>query len=95
MAALTPRNLIQHELIGLEVVVVENTNACSVGVSGAVIDETRNTLVISQRGSRKVIPKAAACFRFTLPNGVRVDVDGIQIIGRPEDRIKKRVGAGQ
>jgi len=95
VAALTPRNLIQHELIGLEVVVVESANICSARISGEVIDETRNTLVISHGGSRKVIPKAAACFRFTLPSGVRVDVDGFQIIGRPEDRIKKRVGAGQ
>jgi len=95
MAALTPQNLIQHELMGLKVIVVESANACSVGVSGDVVDETRNTLVISQRGSRKVIPKGVSCFRFTLPSGVRVDVNGFQIIGRPEDRIKKRVGVGR
>ncbi len=93
MVVVTPRNLIQHELIGLETTVVASTNPCSIGISGHVIDETRNTLVISQMKSRKIIPKAISCFRFTLPKGVEVDVDGVQIVGAPENRIKKRKGA--
>ncbi|MBL7118604.1 ribonuclease P protein component 1 [Candidatus Bathyarchaeota archaeon] len=90
MVAMTPQNLVHHELIGLEITVAYSTNSCSVGISGHVIDETRNTLVISQMGSRKIIPKANSRFRFTLPKGVQVDVDGVQIVGGPENRIKKR-----
>jgi len=94
MVAVTPQNLIQHKLIGLGVMVACSTNSCSAGISGHVIDETKNTLVISQMGSRKIIPKATSHFRFTLAKGVQVDVDGVQIVGRPENRIKKRKGAG-
>jgi ribonuclease P protein subunit POP4 len=90
MFMLTPQNLIRHELIGLELTVVGSMNSCSIGLCGRVIDETRNTIIISQGESRKVIPKATACFRFTLPSGVKVDVDGIRIVGEPENRVKKR-----
>ncbi len=44
---ITPENLIYHTLIGLEAVVSGSTNPDMVGIAGAVIDETRNTLVIS------------------------------------------------
>ena len=92
MLMLTPQNLIRHELIGLELTVIRCMNSCSIGLCGRVIDETRNTIIISQDGSRKVIPKATACFRFTLPSGVKVDVDGVQIMGEPENRVKKLTG---
>lgn len=39
----------------------------------------------------KVIPKSNSIFIFTLPNGVKVQVDGRLLVGRPEDRIKKRL----
>jgi len=91
MVVLNPRNLIQHELIGLEVSVMESSNPFCVGISGSVIDETKNTLVVSQ-GKRRVIPKAIARFRFTLPDGRKVDVDGVRILGEPENRIKRSVG---
>jgi ribonuclease P protein subunit POP4 len=45
--AITPENLIYHTLIGLEAVVSGSTNPDMVGIAGVVIDETRNTLVIS------------------------------------------------
>ena len=93
MFMLTPQNLIRHELIGLELTVVGSMNSCSIGLCGRVIDETRNTIVISQGGSRKVIPKATACFRFTLPSGMKVDVNGVQIVGTPENRVKKLTGS--
>lgn len=93
MFVLTPQNLIRHELIGLELTVIGSMNLCSIGLCGRVIDETRNTIVISQGRSRKVIPKATACFRFTLPSGVKVDVDGVKILGQPENRVKKRMEA--
>ncbi|MEA1909324.1 MAG: ribonuclease P protein component 1 [Euryarchaeota archaeon] len=44
---ITPENLVYHTLIGLEALVSGSTNPDMVGIAGAVIDETRNTLVIS------------------------------------------------
>ena len=38
-----------------------------------------------------MIPKDIATFRFNLPDGVQVDVDGRRLAGRPEGRLKTRV----
>jgi ribonuclease P protein subunit POP4 len=44
---ITPENLVYHTLIGLETVVSGSTNPDIVGISGVVVDETRNTLLIT------------------------------------------------
>ncbi|PXF61431.1 MAG: hypothetical protein C4B59_04120 [Candidatus Methanogaster sp.] len=46
---ITPGNLVHHTLIGLETVVSGSTNPDMVGISGVVVDETRNTLLITTR----------------------------------------------
>jgi RNase P/RNase MRP subunit p29 len=38
-----------------------------------------------------MIPKEIATFRFNLPSGIRVDVDGERLVARPESRLKTRV----
>lgn len=82
--------VVQQELIGLDVKVVKSTNPYNVGISGKVIDETRNTLVIRQENADKVVVKNVAVFHFTLSDGTIVEIDGNAILGRPEDRLKKR-----
>ncbi|RJS88886.1 ribonuclease P protein subunit [Candidatus Bathyarchaeota archaeon] len=91
MTPIEPRNLLRHELIGLEAEVVGSTNPCSRGIRGRVVDETRNTLVIEDGGRDKVVVKETSTFRFTLPSGVVVEVEGKYLVGRPEDRVKRRV----
>ncbi|KAF5414114.1 MAG: Ribonuclease P protein component 1 [Candidatus Methanogaster sp.] len=44
---ITPGNLVYHTLIGLETVVAGSTNPDIVGIRGVVVDETRNTLLIT------------------------------------------------
>jgi ribonuclease P protein subunit POP4 len=83
-------SIVQHEFIGLETKVVRSSNPHIVGISGRVVDETRNTLTILQHGKRRVIIKDTAVFDFVMPDGTVVEIDGKIIIGRPEDRIKKR-----
>jgi ribonuclease P protein subunit POP4 len=80
----------QNELIGLNARVAKSTNRDSVGILGKVIDETRNTLVIRQNNSDKIVPKETTIFQFTLSNGSIVEVEGNAIMGRPEDRVKKK-----
>ena len=82
---------IQNEFIGLNAKVVKSTNPNYVGISGKVIDETRNTLVIKHKNEEKVVVKNVAVFHFTMPDGTIVEVDGNIILGRPEDRLKKRL----
>jgi len=82
---------VQDEFIGLKAKVVESSNTDSVGISGTVIDETRNTLVIRHKDADKMVVKGLSVFHFTMPDGTIVEVDGKVILGRPEDRLKKKI----
>jgi ribonuclease P protein subunit POP4 len=81
---------LQHEFIGLNAKIVRSTHTGYVGITGKVIDETRNTLVIRHKTKDKVVVKNTAVFHFTLSDGTIVEVEGNAIVGRPEDRLKKR-----
>ncbi len=87
---ITQRNILRHELIGLPVTVVEASNPHHRGISGTVIDETRNTLRIRTASGVKVIPKHPNTFRFALPDGTVVDVDGSALVMQPERRITQK-----
>ena len=88
---ITPQNLVRHELIGLDVKVKKSTNKSQMGLTGKVVGETYSTLKIENKKGEKVIPKDIAIFIFRLPNGTKVQVDGKILVGRPEDRIKKKL----
>ena len=83
--------IVQREFIGLDAKVVRSSHPNYVGITGRVIDETRNTLVILHKNEKKTIVKGVAIFHFTMPDGTIVEVDGKAIIGRPENRIKWRI----
>ena len=85
-------NIVRHELIGLPVRIASSSDPTHAKVSGRVIDETYNMLKIEAKGGReKVISKSSSIFIFTLPNKSKVKVDGKVLVGRPEDRIKKKI----
>jgi len=89
---ITPRNILLHELIGLEVEVFSSKNPAFKGIKGVVVDETLNLLVIeTEKRERKKVPKELCVFKFRLPDGVQVLVSGSAIRGRPEDRLKKKI----
>lgn len=75
----------RSELIGLDVVVL---SAPYSGISGKVVDETKNTFTISSAGTERMVPKPGNEFRF-IYEGIRMDIKGADIQHRPEDRIKK------
>ena len=83
-------SVVQYEFIGLETTVVKSSNPDVVGLSGKVVDETRNTLTILQDNTEKVIIKDTSVFEFVLPDKTVVEIDGKVIMGRPEDRLKRR-----
>ncbi|MGC8993564.1 MAG: ribonuclease P protein component 1 [Candidatus Aenigmatarchaeota archaeon] len=87
---ITEKNLVRHELIGLEVEVKKSTNKYQEGIKGRVVDETYNMLVIETPKGEKKIEKKSCIFIFKLPSGKRVEVDGKLLVGRPENRIKKK-----
>jgi len=83
--------IVQRELIGLNAKVVRSSHPGYMGIEGRVVDETRNTISILHESKKKIIIKNTSVFNFTMPDGTIVEIDGKAIIGRPENRIKKRV----
>lgn len=94
ISMITSKNIFYHELIGLYCEVIGSSNKALVGLSGIVIDETKNTLLIGKNSNKgieeKRIPKNVSLFHFKLPNEKWVEIDGKILVNRPEDRIKKR-----
>ena len=88
---ITPENIIYHELIGLPVEV----DSDAYRLTGVVVDETRNMLVIGAGGRDRKIPKSCCSFIFTLPDGRRVRVLGSLLRSQPENRIPKRKKKGK
>ena len=83
------QNLLSHEWIGLKVTVEKNTDPGTAGLTGRVVDETRNMLAIQTDTRILRIPKSHAVFRATLTTGESLTVNGNGLRYRPEDRIKK------
>ncbi len=84
-------DLIRYEFIGTEAKVSKSKHPSYVGISGKIIDETRNTFTILHQGKRKRVIKDSAIFHFRFPDGTVVEIDGKILVGRPEDRLKKHV----
>ncbi len=91
MTQISPQNIIRHELIGLDVKIVRSKSPHMRGLKGTIIDESRNMLTIANKGKRLQVPKDIATFRFRLQDGTVVDVDGVRLVARPENRLKTKV----
>ena len=85
-----PENIIRHEFIGLQVEIKDSKDPKKKGIQGKVVDETKKTLKIEGEDKKYEIPKNETEFLFKLPEGQKVKVDGRVIVGRPEERIKKK-----
>lgn len=76
------------ELIGKNVEIKKSIRRELVGLKGKIIDETLNTFLIEVKKKEKKIPKVLCVFRFCVDHNYR-DIDGRDLVYRPEDRIKK------
>ena len=83
--------VLQQCFIGLNAKVTKSSNPEYEGISGKVINETRNALVILHGNEEKTIIKDVTVFHFTLPDRTVVEIDGKLIVGRLENRVKKKV----
>jgi len=87
---ITPYNLLRHELVELEAKVINSNHTDYVGISGKIVDETKNTLIIQDSNIERTIPKNCITLEVKLPDDVIVRINGNLLSGRPEDRIKKK-----
>ena len=78
-------DIMRSELIGLDVLVL---SAPFSGISGRVVDETKNTFTIESAGTERMVPKSGNEFRFVY-NNEQIDIEGNKLLHRPEDRMKK------
>ena len=86
---ITPE-IVQHEFMDLKVKVAKSSNPSCVGARGTIVDETRNTFVMMCRSGRITIAKNHSVFRFTLPDATVMEIEGAALLGRPEERLKRR-----
>jgi ribonuclease P protein subunit POP4 len=88
---ITSKNILGHEMIGLNVKVIKSTNIAREGIKGVVVDESQNTFVIlGSKGKNEkkfILPKKECEFEFDLENE-KVIVKGIDVLKKPEERVK-------
>ncbi|NWF87030.1 ribonuclease P protein component 1 [Candidatus Bathyarchaeota archaeon] len=84
-------DIIRQEFIGTKLKVSKSNDPSYVGMSGKVIDETRDTFAILHKGKKKTVVKDLAVFHFKLSDGTVVEIDGKLLVGRPEDRLKRHI----
>lgn len=89
--SLKPENLARNELIGLHLTVAESSNPGQIGITGQVIDETRNTFLLETKAKVVRLAKKNMSLVFILPDGQRVRICGSVLISQPENRISKRM----
>lgn len=82
---ITSENLHAHEIIGLDAKVELSGNT----MSGRVINETKNTIILQTKQGVKQIPKNVSVWKFSL-YGTRHEIDGTALAGRPHDRLLHR-----
>ncbi len=82
------KDLLRQELIGLDMEIVGSTNKSLRGIKGKIIDETKNTLVIEMQGKTKQILKNQITLKCVIA-GVTARINGMQLVGRSEERLKK------
>ncbi|MCC7570375.1 ribonuclease P protein subunit [Candidatus Micrarchaeota archaeon] len=75
-----------HEFIGLNVTINSSADFSILGLTGTVVDETLNTLVIQDQDSVKIIPKKNNEFIFH--HKTDVNVNGNNILYRSNDRLR-------
>ena len=83
-----PVNVLVKEIIGLTVEVLNDSNPQNIQIRGKVVDETMKTLLIKTTKTLR-IAKQNAIFKINIGDKI-VQVEGRNLIGKPENRIKKQ-----
>lgn len=82
------RNIVLNELIGLKAKVIKSLDRKQKGLSGTVIDETKNTVLLETPSGTRTVIKKTSVFRFYSGRKSFV-VNGEEIGFRPHERIEK------
>ncbi|MDE1829888.1 MAG: ribonuclease P protein subunit [Thaumarchaeota archaeon] len=83
---MTRDNIASHELIGLEIQIVESSNSQVIGISGKVVDETKFMFMVETNKGLKKFPKESSRWKFTFGNS-EAKIDGTKLTKRSYERI--------
>lgn len=88
---ITAKNLLFHEIIGMQASVQECSDPRLINLEGRIIYETKNMITLrTENGSKKSIAKAiAGKIRISTPDGSCCYISGSSLRGRPQDRISR------
>jgi ribonuclease P protein subunit POP4 len=84
---ITPENIIFHELIGLQTLIVDSSNRQIIGLDGKIVDETKYTFTLDTKNGLKKIAKSSSHWKFEL-NGQEKQLDGAMLTRRSFERIR-------
>lgn len=85
----TADNILVHELVGLQVKIIESSDPTLENIKGIIVFETKNMISIRTNGGVKQIPKLAAKkIELHMQSGACF-ISGSSLIGRPEDRTSR------
>jgi ribonuclease P protein subunit POP4 len=82
------RNIVIHELVGLDVEVVDSKDPSQIGTRGRVIRETKNLLYVKTENNIKQLVKSISVFKFS-NGGQQFTVGGNEINFRSDERTVK------
>lgn len=82
-------NILIHEIIGLEMEVLKDSNPSNKYFKGFVTDESKNTITL-EGNKKRIIAKKDAVLLLTI-DGKTMQIEGKSLLGRPEDRIKRKI----
>ena len=81
------KDIIKYELIGCSVEITDSENKSLIGIKGKIIDETKNMLTLD---NQKKIIKDQSILKIEI-NKKTYQINGKLLVGRSEDRLKKRI----
>jgi ribonuclease P protein subunit POP4 len=88
---ITPENIVRHELTGLPMHIVESADPNFVCKNGVILGESKKMIHFRANQRELSVSKNNSVFEMTLPNGDIVRINGSVLLGRTEDRMKKRL----
>jgi len=84
---ITEKNIRAHELNGLNTKIIKSTDKKKEKITGKIIKETKNLLVLETKKGEKKIPKKEVEIELKV-KGKKIKIEGKKILFKPEDRIK-------
>lgn len=87
----TPYNILRHELIGLSAEVVKSTDPSQKRIKGIIVDETQKTITLKEKERKRKVVKENVTLSIHTESGLRALINGSLLLGRPEERIKRKI----